>query len=68
MNDPGIDPALELEKQRVENARLIALLESHGIEWRLPPKPVVTVPEVEPSKLAEHPQEATDSLIGANSE
>ena len=32
-----IDPALELERQRAENARLIALLESHGIEWRLPP-------------------------------
>jgi len=32
-----IDPVLELERQRAENARLIALLESHGIEWRLSP-------------------------------
>lgn len=37
MNGPGIDPVLELERQRAENARLISLLESHGIEWRLPP-------------------------------
>ena len=52
MNGPGIDPVLELEKQRAENARLIVLLESHGIEWRLPPKPVVPVAEPEPSKLS----------------
>ena len=32
-----IDPVPELERQRAENARLIALLESHGIEWRLSP-------------------------------
>jgi len=25
---------------QAENARLIAVLESHGIEWRLPPEPV----------------------------
>ena len=31
-----IDPIQELERQRAENARLIALLESHGIEWRMP--------------------------------
>lgn len=48
MNGPGIDPVLELERQRAENARLITLLESHGIEWRLPPKPVVTATELEP--------------------
>lgn len=52
MNGPGIDPVLELEKQRAENARLIVLLELHGIEWRLPPKPVVPVEEPEPSKLS----------------
>lgn len=33
-----------LEHLRAENARLIALLESHGIEWRLPDEP----PKVEP--------------------
>lgn len=38
---------------RAENARLIALLESRGIEWRLPPKPVViAVPEPGPSRLS----------------
>ena len=54
MNGPGIDPVLELERQRAENARLITLLESHGIEWRLPPEPVVaaTEPEPESSKLS----------------
>lgn len=52
MNDPGIDPVLELEKQRAENARLIVLLESHGIEWRLPPKSLAPVAEPEPSKLS----------------
>ena len=52
MTGLGIDLVLELERQRTENARLIALLESHGIEWRMPPEPVVTVAEPEPSKLS----------------
>ena len=30
----------ELAKLRAENARLVALLESHGIEWRSQPEPV----------------------------
>jgi superfamily II DNA or RNA helicase len=42
----------EADVLRSENARLISLLESHGIEWRLPPEPVATVPEPEPSKLS----------------
>ena len=29
-------PHDELQYLRSENARLIALLESHGIEWRIP--------------------------------
>jgi superfamily II DNA or RNA helicase len=37
---------------RVENARLIALLERHGINWRVPPKIVATVGEPEPSRLS----------------
>ncbi len=42
----------ELSGLRAENARLIALLESHGIEWR-PPQPVVLVArEQEPSRLS----------------
>lgn len=37
---------------RAENARLIALLEAHGIEWRLPKPTVVTAREPAPSKLS----------------
>lgn len=42
--EQDIDPVLELEWQRAENTRLIALLESHGIEWRLPPPPSAASP------------------------
>lgn len=41
----------EAEVLREENARLISLLESHGIEWRLPPPPAAPPPEPEPSRL-----------------
>jgi superfamily II DNA or RNA helicase len=52
MNSPGTDPALELQRQRTENARLIALLEAHGIEWR-PSRPTVLVAqEPESSRLS----------------
>ena len=42
---------------QAENARLIALLDSHGIEWRLPPEPAPAepappVPEPEPSRFS----------------
>lgn len=30
-----------LDDLKAENARLIALLDAHGIEWRLPPEPVL---------------------------
>jgi len=40
----------ELAALRAENTRLIALLESHGIEWRLRSKPAT--PPVEPSRLS----------------
>ncbi|MFA6016129.1 MAG: hypothetical protein WC742_13785 [Gallionellaceae bacterium] len=41
---------------KVDNFRLIALLESHVIEWRLPPKPAaVDTIEAEPSNYT--PQE-----------
>ena len=49
------DPVLELERQRAENARLIALLESHGIEWRLPPpasSAPASLPPPESSRLS----------------
>ncbi len=41
----------EAEVLREENARLISLLETHGIEWRLPPPPAAPPPEPEPSRL-----------------
>ncbi|WP_340530860.1 TOTE conflict system archaeo-eukaryotic primase domain-containing protein [Cupriavidus necator] len=38
---------------QAENARLIALLELHGIEWRVPPKePAPCVQEAEPSRFS----------------
>ena len=37
---------------QAENGRLIALLESHGIEWRLPLKPAPSAQETEPSRLS----------------
>jgi superfamily II DNA or RNA helicase len=53
MNDPEADLALDLKALKAENARLIALLESHGVEWRLPPQPaVVAMQESEPSRLS----------------
>ena len=44
----------ELTRLRAENARLIALLESHGIDWRRPPTPTTasTPPPSEPSNLS----------------
>lgn len=36
---------------QTENARLISLLEAHGIEWRLPPPPAKPVSEPESSRL-----------------
>jgi len=42
----------ELIHLRGENARLIHLLESHGIEWRLPQPTVVVARETEPSRLS----------------
>ena len=46
-----------LASLQAENARLTALLEAHGIEWRLPPRPIavsvsVPTPELEPSRLS----------------
>ncbi|MFJ4293493.1 TOTE conflict system archaeo-eukaryotic primase domain-containing protein [Cupriavidus sp. NPDC089707] len=37
---------------QAENARLVALLEAHGIDWRLPPTPAPCVQEAEPSRLS----------------
>lgn len=47
MNQPDTLAALQ-----AENARLIALLESHGIEWPLPSPLVAAVREPEPSRLS----------------
>ena len=46
-----VDSTQELVRLREENARLIALLEAHGIKWG-PPQPAVVVARVpEPSRL-----------------
>lgn len=37
-----------LEHLRAENARLIALLEAHGVEWRLPDEPPLVEPTSPP--------------------
>jgi superfamily II DNA or RNA helicase len=42
----------ELAALQAENARLVALLESHGIEWRLQPEPVQAPQEGETSRLS----------------
>jgi hypothetical protein len=36
---PTVDASL-LTAAQAENARLIAMLEAHGIDWRLPPEPI----------------------------
>jgi superfamily II DNA or RNA helicase len=41
----------QLTALQLENARLISLLESHGIEWLIPPPPEIPVQEPEPSRL-----------------
>lgn len=50
-----MDESAKLDNLRAENARLIALLEAHGIDWKLPPDPVPVKPlirESEPSDLS----------------
>ncbi|OQP83399.1 DEAD/DEAH box helicase [Xanthomonas citri] len=42
----------DLAVLQAENARLIALLEAHAIEWRLPPAPATTPLPVEQSRLS----------------
>ncbi len=42
----------ELTTLRAENGRLIALLDSHGIEWRVQQQP--SPPPIEPSRLSTH--------------
>lgn len=37
---------------QAENARLIALLESHGIDWRLPSAPIAPTALVDPARLS----------------
>ena len=46
-------PPNALTDLQAENARLVALLEAHGIEWRLKPAPRVSQPERAPTSTAE---------------
>ena len=43
------DPSAEL---KAENARLIALLEANGIQWRMRPEPVPPALRPEPSRIS----------------
>jgi hypothetical protein len=53
MSGPEVDLTLEMKVLQAENARLVALLKSHGIEWRVSPQPVaVAVQESELSRLS----------------
>jgi hypothetical protein len=47
MTDTSVPAALQ-----AENARLIALLEAHGIEWRLSQQAAPVAHESEPSRLS----------------
>ena len=50
-----MDESAKLDNLRAENARLIALLEAHGIVWKKPADPVRVQPsskESEPSNLS----------------
>jgi len=46
-----VDDQALIRELQAENSRLIALLESHGIEWRLPPQPL-TPPAADQSRLS----------------
>lgn len=48
-----MDDCDSIASLRAENARLVALLRSNGIDWRLPaePEPIVTT-KAEPSRLS----------------
>lgn len=41
-----------LEHLRAENARLIALLDAHGVEWRLPDEPPLVEPTSPPPLIS----------------
>lgn len=43
---------IALAALRKENARLIGLLEFHGIDWHLPPEPTIPIPDTEFTHLS----------------
>ena len=47
-----MDGASEVVRLRAENDRLIALLESHGIDWQASQPATLEVREPEPSRLS----------------
>lgn len=48
MQSIATEYSISLSNLQIENARLIALLEAHGIEWRIPPKPEAVKPSSPP--------------------
>jgi superfamily II DNA or RNA helicase len=62
MNGPDIEPALELERQRAENARLITLLEFHGMSKKQRAAMIAELDELPPG--APRVLLATGKLVG----
>lgn len=58
--DQQAPESISLAALQAENARLIALLEFHGIPWRLPPEPAPPVSEPVPE---EHSKLSTDEKV-----
>ncbi|MBS4096652.1 MAG: DEAD/DEAH box helicase family protein [Sulfuricella sp.] len=50
--DQQAPESISLAALQAENARLVALLESHGITWRLPPEPASAIPEPVPEECS----------------
>ena len=50
--NPQLKPQVLQAVPQAEYARLIALLEQHGIEWRLPTEPELPAPEPGPSRFS----------------
>ncbi|MBS1213957.1 MAG: Type restriction enzyme res subunit [Proteobacteria bacterium] len=44
----------DLAALKAENARLIALLEAHGIDWRRTPDPTLSIQDLEPTRFSTH--------------
>ena len=53
----------DLAALKAENARLIALLEAHGIDWRRTPDPTLSIQDLEPTRFSTHEKVALGSPL-----